>query len=380
MPAVFDSEGRPLSTDQPENAGDEVTLWHNEITRGIFHKKVVETQEITTYRVVQNKTQILLRDLDDIIIMNQHRVSESQHTGYYSGMYYSRFGYGSGNSTSRTVGDVVFLYQGRPAIVFRQIADPYGIARLAKAERKRILGMIKATQKIQTQRQRVEKTVAKSSERKQDQALCARCGFINAKGSNYCSKCAFNLSVSVASSSLQKVPTPTADSPDNSTNVGEQKSFLFYESPPYGIKMGYPKDWLVTDKPSDKFVVGFAPLTDTRSAVVCVEIRSQPVGTTLQSESEQSLKNLRGNIPNIHLIEFAECTLAGLPAYRLVWDGGVSTKTDLCVFTIRANKKYSIFFNSEVEKYSIYLPTVEKMIKSFEFTNPSIDSSSTVSI
>ena len=53
-------------------------------------------------------------------------------------------------------------------------------ARLAKAERKRILGMIKATQKIQTHRQRVEKTVAKSSERKQNQALCARCGFINA--------------------------------------------------------------------------------------------------------------------------------------------------------------------------------------------------------
>jgi ribosomal protein L37E len=163
--------------------------------------------------------------------MNQHRASESQHTGYYSGMYYSRFGYGSGSSTSKTVGDVVFLYQGRPAIVFRQIADPYGIARLAKAERKRILGMIKATQKIQTQRERVKKTVTKNSEQRQGQAICARCGFINDKASNYCSKCGFNLSVSVASSSPHIVPTPTAVSPlDNITNAGEQKSFLLYES------------------------------------------------------------------------------------------------------------------------------------------------------
>ncbi|MGB7955832.1 MAG: hypothetical protein WCF23_17805 [Candidatus Nitrosopolaris sp.] len=72
----------------------------------------------------------------------------------------------------------------------------------------------------------------------------------------------FNLSVSVASSSPHIIPTPTAVSPlDNSTNAGEQKRFLLYESPSYGFKMEYPTDWLVKDKPSDKFVVGFAPRT-----------------------------------------------------------------------------------------------------------------------
>ena len=80
----------------------------------------------------------MLRDLDDIIIMNQHGVSESQHTGYYSGIYYSRFGYGSGSSTSKTIGDVVFSYQGQPAIIFRQLGDPNGIARLQSRKKKNL--------------------------------------------------------------------------------------------------------------------------------------------------------------------------------------------------------------------------------------------------
>jgi len=177
--------------------------------------------------------------------------------------------------------------------------------------------MIKATQKIQTQRQRVEKTVAKSSERKRDQALCARCGFINTKGSNYCSKCTFNLSVSVASSSPHIVPTPTAGRPlDNILNAGEQKSFVLYESPSYGFKMEYPTDWLVKDN-DDVLVVAFGPMTDTKSAAIGVFISNQPVGMTLQSESESSLKNARVNFPifillNLLIVYWQVCKRIGL--------------------------------------------------------------------
>jgi hypothetical protein len=40
---------------------------------------------------------------------------------------------GAGSSTSRTVGDIAFIHEGKPLFIFRQIPDPQGVARLAKA-------------------------------------------------------------------------------------------------------------------------------------------------------------------------------------------------------------------------------------------------------
>jgi hypothetical protein len=39
MPTGRENEGQPVSTDKLATAGNEVTLWRNEITCGIFHKK-----------------------------------------------------------------------------------------------------------------------------------------------------------------------------------------------------------------------------------------------------------------------------------------------------------------------------------------------------
>ncbi|HET7284845.1 MAG TPA: zinc ribbon domain-containing protein [Nitrososphaeraceae archaeon] len=130
--------------------GPEQTIWHNEITKGIFHKKVVEVQLITNYRVLRDNFGISLQDLDDIVVMNQRRISSSQYTGTYMGRY-TRVGFGNSTSRSITVGDVVFMYHGSPYIRFSQISDPNGVARLAKAARKRILQAAKSIQKAQTQ-------------------------------------------------------------------------------------------------------------------------------------------------------------------------------------------------------------------------------------
>src|SRR5919197_5594157 len=97
--------------------GTERIVWHNELTKGFFHKQVVETQRITNYRVIQNNSQISLKDIDDIVVMNQRRISQSSHMGTYSGRY-TRFGYGTSSSTGISVGDVVFMHQGRPYIIF----------------------------------------------------------------------------------------------------------------------------------------------------------------------------------------------------------------------------------------------------------------------
>src|SRR2546426_12821596 len=105
-------EWRPTS-DQKEQV-----IWCLNFTKGIFHKKIVDSWIITNYRVLANNSEIWLKDIDDIIVTNQRSVS---------------------NSTSISIGEVLFLYQGKPYVIFRQVSDPQGIARLAKAARKRIL-------------------------------------------------------------------------------------------------------------------------------------------------------------------------------------------------------------------------------------------------
>jgi nitrate reductase beta subunit len=120
------------STTQPDvghqvNFRQEQIIWQNEVMTGIIHRKVVERQMITNKRVSQNYRSIALSDLDDVIVMNQHRESQGQSARYYVGGFGTS--YGTGTSRGKTVGDVTFIYQGQPAIVFQKIDDPYGVAR-----------------------------------------------------------------------------------------------------------------------------------------------------------------------------------------------------------------------------------------------------------
>ena len=52
----------------------EETLWKNQLTEGIIKKRVVEVQTITNYRVLRNDRGVTFRDIDDVVIMNQHRI------------------------------------------------------------------------------------------------------------------------------------------------------------------------------------------------------------------------------------------------------------------------------------------------------------------
>jgi hypothetical protein len=108
----------------------EYVLWHNEVTEGFFNKSVVETQKITNYRVYQNSAYLALSELDDIVIMNQNRVSQSDYSSFSSVRDYST-GFGTSKSRSKTIGDLVFIYRGTPRIIFKQIPDPQGYCKVS---------------------------------------------------------------------------------------------------------------------------------------------------------------------------------------------------------------------------------------------------------
>ena len=81
MPAGW----RPTNEQAP--LGKEETLWRNQVIQGIFKKRVVEVQTITNYRVLRNDKGITFKDIDDVVVMNQHRVSQSNYTGTSYGRY-----------------------------------------------------------------------------------------------------------------------------------------------------------------------------------------------------------------------------------------------------------------------------------------------------
>lgn len=136
----------------------------------------------------------MLQDIEDIVVMNQHRVSQSDYMGTYYGRY-ARIGMGSSKSRSKTVGDVIFMHQGRQDIVFSQIIDPHGVARLAKAAKKALILALKAEERKEKQLQKereavmVKRPLKQSILREQSTTICLQCNRENAQGSKFCSYC-----------------------------------------------------------------------------------------------------------------------------------------------------------------------------------------------
>jgi ribosomal protein L40E len=217
MPAGWNSN----QNTQP-NLGQEHTIWKNYVETGIINRKVVETQIITNLRVIQNDSRsIYLSDLDDIVVMNQHR--ESQFHGQRYSFRGTGISYGTGRGSGKSIGDIAFIYQGQPSIIFRNIPDPSGVARLAKAARKSMIRQIKISEQMQAKLQKEEERERKRAEISQNQldrsrkesptkvlsngvndnvgislkvgeVMCEKCGSTNPQDAKFCRMCGLHMS------------------------------------------------------------------------------------------------------------------------------------------------------------------------------------------
>jgi hypothetical protein len=114
-------------------------IWSNVQTEGTMKKRATWLEVVTNYRILQYSFQhhtanyVSLQALEDVIVMNQKRISQS--TGYasYGRSKYHIAGTGGSRSTGITIGDIVFVSQGRPFITFNQVQDPRGLAKLIKS-------------------------------------------------------------------------------------------------------------------------------------------------------------------------------------------------------------------------------------------------------
>lgn len=118
----------------PYLAENEVLLWYRIETKGAIHKHIFWIKAITNFRVFQYNFEshlanyVILTSLDDVAVTNRYRVSQGQNYGVFTGQRYRSMSGGfytsTGNSRSTSVGDVVFMYNGKPLIQFSQVSDP----------------------------------------------------------------------------------------------------------------------------------------------------------------------------------------------------------------------------------------------------------------
>jgi hypothetical protein len=174
----------------PVLAENEELLWTHTETEGVISKHAQWVDAVTNLRIFQYNFKnhlsnyALISRIDDVIVTNQKRISESQSSGiYYShrvGSFRSGRGTGKTTTSSITIGDLIFMVDGSPFITFSQIRDPHGLARITKSVKKQATQTEKQIKKI---RKEDKIKTAKST------TTCLKCENPNPPNANYCSHC-----------------------------------------------------------------------------------------------------------------------------------------------------------------------------------------------
>ena len=151
-----------------------------------------------------------------------------------------------------------------------------------------------------------------------------------------------------------------------------QEQFLTYEDITTGISIQFPSNWEKSVN-LDNFVTFRAPPeTDSRVYPAALGLKIQELtsqNVSLQEITKVQMSELKKSNPNLELSESTSTTLAGKPAYKIVFsatDNNQVERKAMQLWTVIGNKAILITYKAQPDKYSSYLPTIEKMIGSFQ--------------
>ena len=145
-----------------------------------------------------------------------------------------------------------------------------------------------------------------------------------------------------------------------------------YQDRSQGFQVNYPQDWSKENR-DDFFATGVifvSPLVDNADRFqenVSVLVEELPNDLSLPAYTEQSLAEIRKlSDPNVG--EAREVTLGTYEARQIVYQGeeNGSPVQRMQVWSVNGDRVYVLTYTAIPEDYARYLPTVEKMIESFE--------------
>jgi hypothetical protein len=198
----YDLDGTPKTTKLyyrgPFLSEGEELLWINTKIEGMVNKRIRWLEALTNFRAIyydftkHDSGRILLSFVDDVIVKKQETTSKPDRVGTFTEncvRFFSDTGIDTSYGTGETIGDVLFMKDGKPAVTFLHVSDPSYIANAAKSVIKQLFTPLRSAKK--TQLPIVEGPVIKVKTSEAGEPICPYCDSVNQIGSQFCNKCGF---------------------------------------------------------------------------------------------------------------------------------------------------------------------------------------------
>lgn len=152
--------------------------------------------------------------------------------------------------------------------------------------------------------------------------------------------------------------------------IGLDSEFLTYDDIITGFSIKYPPDWERAQH-LDKSVTFLAPResnSDTNPAGLGIMVIEVESNKTLASITQNQLNKLKILYPDIQILESMETIFLGHPSHMIIFtatDNTQSMRKAMQIWFKEDNKAFLMTYKSDNQRYSKYLPTIDKMLNSF---------------
>ena len=152
--------------------------------------------------------------------------------------------------------------------------------------------------------------------------------------------------------------------------IGLDSELLTYDDIITGFSIKYPPDWERAQH-LDKSVTFLAPresnsdTNPTGLGIMVIEVESNK---TLASITQNQLNTLKNLYPDIQILESMETIFLGHPSHMIIFtatDNTQSMRKAMQIWFKEDNKAFLMTYKSDNQRYSKYLPTIDKMLNSF---------------
>lgn len=149
-----------------------------------------------------------------------------------------------------------------------------------------------------------------------------------------------------------------------------QSEFLTYDDLITGFSIKYPQDW---DRAQhiDKSVTFHAPKesnSDINPADLGIMVIQVESNTTLASITQNQLDTLKNLYPDFQIQESVETIFLGHPAHMIIFtatDNTQNMRKAMQIWFKDESKAYLVTYKSDNERFSKYLPTIDRMLNTF---------------
>ena len=152
--------------------------------------------------------------------------------------------------------------------------------------------------------------------------------------------------------------------------IGLDSEFLTYDDIITGFSIKYPPDWERAQH-LDKSVTFLAPResnSDTNPAGLGIMVIEVESNKSLASITQNQLNTLKNLYPDIQILESMETIFLGHPSHMIIFtatDNTQSMRKAMQIWFKEDNKAFLMTYKSDNQRYSKYLPIIDKMLNSF---------------